>query len=104
ARIHMALNCASGGCPQLPREAFSPHDLDGQLTREARKFVAEKRNVDYDAARKVVKLSHIFEWYKDDFGDPILWINRRRETPIPTDAKIEYVDYDWTLNDPNLAR
>jgi hypothetical protein len=103
-RIHMALNCASGGCPQLPRRAFTPQELDEQLTREARKFVAEKRNVDFDAAKKVVRLSHIFDWYKADFGDVLPWINRHRETPIPLDAKIEYVDYDWTLNDRNLKR
>ena len=33
-RIHMALNCASGGCPELPPEAFTPEKLEEQLTRE----------------------------------------------------------------------
>ena len=105
ARVHMALNCASGGCPQLPREAFTPERLDEQLEREARKFCNEKRNVDFDAAAKTLKLSHIFDWYRDDFGDPIDWINHHRDgAPLPRDAKIVYVDYDWTLNDRNLER
>jgi len=108
ARMHFALNCASGGCPQLPPEAFTPAKVDEQLSREARKFCNEKRNVDFDAATKKLKLSHIFDWYKDDFGkEPakvIAWINHYRSegAQLPADAKIEYVDYDWTLNDQHL--
>ncbi|HEY1584138.1 MAG TPA: DUF547 domain-containing protein [Polyangia bacterium] len=108
ARMHFALNCASGGCPQLPAEAFTPAKVDEQLSREARKFCNEKRNVDFDAATKKLKLSHIFDWYKDDFGkEPakvIAWINHYRSegAQLPADGKIEYVDYDWTLNDQHL--
>lgn len=108
ARVHFALNCASGGCPQLPPEAFTPAKVDEQLSREARKFCNEKRNVDFDPATKKLKLSHIFDWYKDDFGkEPgkvIAWINHYRSegAQLPADAKIEYVDYDWTLNDQHL--
>lgn len=107
-RVHMALNCASGGCPQLPQYAFTPDKLDEQLSAEARKFCNEKRNVDFDPATKKLKLSHIFDWYKEDFGkDPakvIGWINNYRDAgaKLPTDAKIEYVDYDWTLNDVHI--
>jgi hypothetical protein len=109
-RVHFALNCASGGCPQLPPYAFVPGKLDEQLNKEAKKFVAEKRNVDLDPATKKLKLSHIFDWYKDDFGKAddkvIAWINNHRaaDAKLPTDAKIEYVDYDWTLNDVNLLK
>lgn len=109
-RVHMALNCASGGCPMLPRYAFTPAKVDAQLSEQARKFCNEKRNVDYDPATKKVKLSHIFDWYKDDFGKApdkvISWINnwRAADAKIPTDAKIEYVDYDWTLNDVHLLK
>ncbi|HXU73128.1 MAG TPA: DUF547 domain-containing protein [Polyangia bacterium] len=108
ARVHFALNCASGGCPMLPRDAFTPDKVDAQLSREARKFVNERRNVDFDPATKRLKLSHIFDWYKEDFGkEPakvIAWINHYRDADaqLPTDAKIDYVDYDWTLNDVHL--
>jgi hypothetical protein len=108
ARVHFALNCASGGCPQLPPEAFTPAKVEEQLSREARKFCNEKRNVDFDTATKKLKLSHIFDWYKDDFGKApekvIAWINNYRaaDAKLPADAKIEYVDYDWTLNDQHL--
>jgi hypothetical protein len=109
-RVHMALNCASGGCPMLPNYAFVPGKIEEQLEAEVRKFVAEPRNVSFDATTKELKLSHIFDWYKEDFGKQpakvIGWINRYRATDaqLPPDAKIKYVDYDWTLNDVNLLK
>jgi hypothetical protein len=108
ARVHFALNCASAGCPELPAEAFTPARVDEQLSREARKFCNEKRNVDFDAATHTLELSHLFDWYKDDFGGTparvIDWINHYRAEgdKLPADAKIAYVDYDWTLNDKHL--
>lgn len=33
ARMHVALNCMSVGCPKLPREAFLPERLNEQLDR-----------------------------------------------------------------------
>ena len=82
ARVHFALNCASGGCPQLPRGCVHAGQGRRAAVAEARKFCNEKRNVDFDAATKKLKLSHIFDWYKDDFGkEPakvIAWINHYR--------------------------
>jgi hypothetical protein len=104
-RVHFALNCASGGCPRLPREAFAPGKVGAQLDREARRFCNEPRNVSYDPGSKTVKLSMIFKWYKDDFGgDVIAFINKYRDAKdaIPADAKIDHVEYDWRLNDPSL--
>jgi hypothetical protein len=109
-RVHMSLNCASGGCPQLPNYGFTPAKVEEQMNAEARKFCNEKRNVDFDAATKELKLSKLFDWYKEDFGkDPakvIAWINNYRspEGKLPADAKLKYVDYDWTLNDVNILK
>jgi Protein of unknown function, DUF547 len=97
-RVHVALNCASASCPRLPREAFTAEKLEAQLTREARRFVAEPRNVAFDPAAKTVKLSKIFDWYKSDFGDVIAWINRYRDDKLPPGAKLVFNDYDWTSN------
>jgi hypothetical protein len=106
-RVHMALNCASGGCPQLPPEAFTPARLDAQLEREATKFVNEERNVSYDPQTNTVKLSRIFDWYAKDFDkQPLRFIDKRRapDRQIPENAKIKYIDYDWRLNDRSLPR
>ena len=66
--------------------------------------------VDFDPASKKLKLTHIFDWYKEDFGkadDKVIgWINnfRAADAKLPTDAKIEYANYDWTLNDVNTLK
>ena len=107
-RIHFALNCASGGCPRLPREAFVPGKVQAQLDRETRVFCNERRNVDYDPAKRQVRLSMIFKWYRDDFGPDdgalLAFINRYRApaAQIPADTKISHVDYDWRMNDRTL--
>ena len=101
ARVHFALNCASLGCPRLPREAFTPERVDAQLDREARRFCAESRNVRVDVARRRVVLSKIFDWYADDFaGGVVPFINRyrARDAQVPVGWAVEFVDYDWRLN------
>jgi Protein of unknown function, DUF547 len=101
-RVHFALNCASRSCPPLNRSAFSADKLDGQLEALAKGYVNSERGVKYNAAAKSAELSKIFDWYKDDFkadGGAIAFINKRRATPIPADAKISFQDYDWGLNE-----
>ena len=101
-RVHFALNCASRSCPPLNRTAFSGDKLDGQFESLAKGYVNSDRGVKYNAATKSADLSKIFDWYKDDFkgdGGPVAFINKRRSSPIPADAKISYQDYDWGLNE-----
>jgi Protein of unknown function, DUF547 len=101
-RVHFALNCASRSCPPLNREAFSGPKLEEQFEKLAKGYVNSEHGVKYNAATKSAELSKIFDWYKDDFkadGGAIAFINKRRSTPIPADAKISYQDYDWGLNE-----
>src|SRR5438270_3966790 len=101
-RVHFALNCASRSCPPLNRTAFSADKLDGQFEALAKGYVNSDHGVRYNAATKSAELSKIFDWYKDDFkaeGGAIAFINKRRTTAIPADAKIGYQDYDWNLNE-----
>jgi len=101
-RVHFALNCASRSCPPLNREAFSAPKLEEQFEKLAKGFVNSERGVKYNAAAKTAELSKIFDWYKDDFnavGGPLAFINKRRGTPLPADAKISYQEYDWGLNE-----
>ncbi len=108
-RVHMALNCASAGCPTLPRHAFHADVLDVQLDEEARRFVAETRNVRVGAAG-IVQLSSIFDWYRSDFGggteNVLAWIDhyRARDAQLPVASRVEYIPYDWRLNDGSLRR
>jgi hypothetical protein len=101
-RLHFALNCASRSCPPLSRQAFTGVNLDSQFETLAKGYVNSDKGVRFNAAAKAAELSKIFDWYKDDFkgeGGPVAFINKRRSSPIPADAKITYQDYDWGLNE-----
>jgi len=101
-RVHFALNCASRSCPPLNREAFSGPKLEEQFEKLAKGYVNSEKGVRYNGATKTAEFSKIFDWYKDDFkaeGGPLAFINKRRATPIPNDAKITYQEYDWGLNE-----
>jgi hypothetical protein len=100
-RVHFALNCASRSCPPLNRQAFRGDELDQQFEKLATAFVNSEKGVRYSPDKKTADLSKIFDWYKDDFkGDGVIaFINKRRSTPVPSDVKIKYQDYDWGLNE-----
>jgi len=117
-RIHFAVNCASIGCPRLPRRSFSGEALDQQLDNEARFFLTKERNFKINHDEKVIFLSSIFKWYEKDFTS---WYTAKypgRESSLLsyielylTPEKIEelkkngngyslrFAPYDWRLND-----
>lgn len=110
-RIHAALNCASVGCPRLPRRAFAGATLAADLDAAMREFVARERHCRIDAAERTVWLSKIFDWFENDFldeerrrGTPssttVAYINRyrSREAQIPTGFRVRFLDYDKRLN------
>lgn len=98
-RIHFALNCASVSCPKLWNRAYTAEDLDAQLDRAALEFLDDPlRNRIQERQR--VELSKIFSWYKGDFQpDLITFLNRYVDPPLAQDTRIQYLDYDWDLND-----
>jgi Protein of unknown function, DUF547 len=101
-RVHFALNCMVRGCPRLPREPFEPERLDAQLEAAARVFFSEPRNVELKLEARTVRFSEILSFYTKDFlakaPSLIAYANRYRAEPIPTDWKVEFIPYDWTLN------
>ena len=115
-RIHFAINCASIGCPRLPRRAFSADGLDGELDREARRFFADPEKLRIDHEARVVYLSSILDWFEGDFSDwlkqhgpggpPTLlayirrYVSAERQAEIDRalDYEIDFIEYDWGLN------
>ncbi len=112
ARVHAALNCASVGCPRLPRQPFVGDRLDKQLDAVMREFVSSEKHVAVDPDQRTLSLSKIFDWFKDDFleherqlaggGDPSLVdaINRYRsdDDQLPSEYKIDFPPYDKRIN------
>ena len=99
-RIHFAINCASYSCPKLLNVPFTPQSMERLLTKTAVDFVNDKtRNRFGDG---FAQLSRIFKWYKGDFtenGKLLDYINQYLDNPIGKNSKIEYLDYDWSLNE-----
>ena len=99
-RIHFAINCASYSCPNLCSEAFVPKRMEQQLNQVAKDFVNDPTKNRFEQGE--AQLSKIFKWYKGDFTkDSTLleYINQFLKNPINVDADIDYLDYDWSLND-----
>jgi len=107
-RVHFALNCMSVSCPRLPRMAFTADALDRELDAATREYVGEDRNVHVDSATRTVTLSAIFDVYTKDFlakaPSLIAYVDRYRADPVPTDYKITFADYDWTINRQGRSR
>ncbi len=103
ARVHFALNCASRSCPPLLGKPFDPATLDEDLDILVRSFInTNPMGVVLEPGGRRVRLSKIFDWYADDFGGKggrVAFVNRYREKPIPNDAEVEFMDYNWGLNE-----
>ena len=106
-RIHFALVCAATSCPPLRREAYRGANLEAQLDDQARRFVGDARRNRLDHAAKVLRISKIFDWFRDDFAKPAGSVQRFLSRYVPdeatrawlvTDPPVTFHDYDWTLN------
>lgn len=102
-RIHFALACAAKGCPYLYEAAFKPEILDEQLNYRARQITKLSSYVFVDDKQELVQVSKIFDWYQDQFltvsESLIGYINLYRKDKIGSNYKLEFREYDWTLND-----
>ncbi len=94
-RIHFAINCASLGCPALLSRAWSSKDLDKQLDEATKSYLHSPAGLVMEGGR--VKLSEIFKWYAEDFGDIAAFISRYR--PEARADRYDYLEYDWNLNE-----
>jgi hypothetical protein len=100
ARIHFAINCASYSCPKLLNSAFTAENMEGQLHQAALDFINDPKRNQFEG--NTAYLSKIFKWYKGDFTENRSlreYINPYVDRSLPEDVKIEYLEYDWSLND-----
>ena len=115
-RIHVAVVCASIGCPMLRNEAFVADRLDTQFDDAMRRFLSDRQRNRFDPASGTLAVSKIFDWYQKDFEQGHRGIDslktlfaryaeRLAETPAAQvdlragRYKLTHLDYDWALND-----
>ena len=117
-RVHFAVNCASRGCPPLRPSAFHGSTIDEALDEQASIFLSDRTKNGLNRSINRLTLSPIFDWYSEDFGVPglkgeLAYLSRYAASlGLDDDAvralnegsiKIEWSDYDWSLNDSSLA-
>jgi hypothetical protein len=99
-RIHVALVCGARSCPPILPRAYKADDLDATLDQNMKNFVNDKFRNPIDESKRTLKLSHIFDWYADDFGGKQAvpaYISKIAGKDY-TGWKVEFVDYSWDLN------
>ncbi len=103
-RVHFAVNCASVSCPPLRGEPYSGKRLDWQLNDAVTNFINDGQSNYIDG--DTLYASRIFKWFSEDFGNDIAGYIRSYATgdlavrmqKAGKSLKVEYLDYDWSLN------
>jgi hypothetical protein len=104
-RLHYALNCASLGCPNLQRKAYTPENADTLMNQAATDFINHPRGISMRDGKLVA--SSIYNWFRRDFGktdrDILEHIQQYaypdlRQT-LNDFSSIDRYEYDWSLND-----
>lgn len=105
-RLHYAVNCASVGCPNLRRHAFTGSGMETALEQAARDYINSARGVEL-TSRGRLRVSSIYAWYETDFGGSDAGVIRHlRRYAAPALAsrlggvgEIDDDFYDWRLNE-----
>ena len=112
--MHVAVNCASIGCPALFPEAFTAAKMEAQLEDGMRRFLGDPTRNRYADGK--LEVSNIFKWFREDFekgnkgfakledvfakyADQLAAAPADREKIKAKSVSISNLDYDWSLND-----
>ena len=115
-RVHVAVVCASIGCPMLRTDAFVAEKLDAQLDDGMKRFLSDRSRNRYNPSAKRLEVSRIFDWYGKDFerghkgytsvkatmaryADQLADKPEDRAAVRDQKADVAFLDYDWSLND-----
>ena len=103
-RVHFAINCAAKSCPPLRSGQYRGDELDQQLDEVASAFINDPPRNRLEGNKLYV--SKIFDWFEEDFkGDiPGFFLKyakgglKERLEARGEKIRVEYLDYDWSLN------
>jgi Protein of unknown function, DUF547 len=113
-RVHVAVNCASIGCPALFPEAFTAPRMEAMLEDGMRRFLGDRTRNRFEGDK--LQVSNIFKWFKEDFekgnkgfakledvfakyADLLTTDETARNQIRARAVSIGHLDYDWSLND-----
>lgn len=108
-RSHAVLVCAAQSCPPLRREAYLPSTVQAQADDNFRVWLGRGDLNRFHPDGNRVEVSSIFKWFQSDFkkaGGLREVLARHAPTEhrkflAGEDDSIEYLPYDWALNDRN---
>jgi hypothetical protein len=112
-RIHFGINCASVSCADLLEVPYRAATLFAQLEDQGRKLLIDrKKGLVTDSENKTILLSQIFKFDKKRFdavGGALAFIrpylSKTDRAAIEAGGlKLEYLEYDWNVNDAKYAR
>lgn len=115
---HVALVCAAMSCPILIAEPYEHSLLDDQVQESAERFARDTARNKLDKDTKKLRVSQIFNWYRDDFtrgwgsvetatkGDDAGIVGFFASYLTGIDQRwlkdnavtVEFLEYDWKLN------
>ena len=115
-RVHVAVVCASIGCPMLRNEAFTAANLEASLEDGMKRFLSDRTRNRFSPETKKLEISRIFDWYGKDFekghkgyaslkatmakyADQLAQAPADRALVRDQKADVTFLDYDWSLND-----
>lgn len=118
-RVHAALVCAAISCPTLRQEPFTGDRLDEQLDDQVQRWLDSPHGVVINRDQNRVAISSIFKWFGEDWEAQYTVADQFTGSPkeraalnfvsayldasdraylAKGDYKLDYLDYDWSLN------
>jgi hypothetical protein len=93
--------CGSVSCPDLRTSAFTPDELDVQLDEQVEKWLQNDKK-GLAAHTGLFKVSRIFFWYQQDFGNVAEFISLNCPAAlaqyVTSGTNTSYFEYNWNLN------
>ncbi len=106
-RTHAALVCCGRSCPPLQRFAYTGAELNRQIDAAYSAWLGRNDLNRFMPEKNKVKISSIFKWYQDDF-EKAGGVKKILAQYSPQkfhdflqngDYEIDYLPYNWGLND-----
>jgi len=109
-KIHFALVCGAKSCP--PIKTYTSSGIDEELSLAAEAFLEGDDGCVLNMPKREIRLSKIFQWYKEDFGsnneELVLFVlahmgkgkkkDKMEELLISDNFKVSFMKYNWDLN------